>query len=134
MYDLNCAQELRPIETSQRFSLIVFAEVIEHLYTATELTLFVLSELLEPGGRMIIQTLGIHPYQRFSINNRNPAHYREYTKGELIDIIQIVGLGLISHEYKDYFAIYGSPVLEGSHVATKDFFRGGPSFLHADKP
>ena len=53
MYDLNWTQELRPIETSQRFSLIVFAEVIEHLYTASELTLFVLSELLEPGGRMI---------------------------------------------------------------------------------
>lgn len=145
MYDLNWAQELRPIETSQRF-LIVFAEVIEHLYTAPELTLFVLSQLLEPGSRMIIQTpnacalhkrlkllFGIHPYQRISINNRNPAHYREYTKGELIDIIQVVGLGLISHEYKDYFAIYGSPVWKAAMLLQR-IFPWWSLLLHADKP
>jgi 2-polyprenyl-3-methyl-5-hydroxy-6-metoxy-1,4-benzoquinol methylase len=141
VYDLNCAQELRPIETSQRFSLIVFAEVIEHLYTAPELTLFVLSELLEPGGHMIIQTpnasalhkrlklmCGLHPYQRIRINNRNPGHYREYTKRELIGIVQTVGLQLTCHEYKDYFSIYGSPVRKAAMLLNRVLVTAVPHF------
>jgi 2-polyprenyl-3-methyl-5-hydroxy-6-metoxy-1,4-benzoquinol methylase len=141
VYDLNCAQELRPVDTDQRFSLIVFAEVIEHLYTAPELTLFVLSELLELGGHMIIQTpnasalhkrlkllFGLHPYQRIRVNNRNPGHYREYTKQELIEIVQTVGLKLISHEYKDYFSIYGSQVRKSAQLLNKVFVTMVPQF------
>lgn len=134
VYDLNSAQELRPIETEERFSLIVLAEVIEHLFTAPELTLFVLAELIEPGGHMIIQTpnasalhkrlkllWGLHPYERIRVNNRNPGHYREYTKQELIEIVQTVGLDFVSHEYKDYFSIYGSPARKVAMMLNKAF-------------
>jgi SAM-dependent methyltransferase len=139
VYDLNWAQELKPIDTEQRFSLIVFAEVIEHLHTAPELTLYVLAELLEPGGHIIIQTpnattvhkrvklmLGWHPYERIRINKT--GHYREYTKRELIEVVQAVGLEVICHEFRDYFVARGSPVWKAGTYLNKWLSRVVPQF------
>lgn len=117
VHDLNDARQLRPVATVQRFGLIVFAEVIEHLFTAPELTLYVLAELLEPGGIMIVQTPnaaalphrlrllgGRQPYERIRINQANPGHFREYTRNELRAAAETVGLEVVAHEFKDYFA------------------------------
>ena len=115
-YDFNEAQHSTPIPTDARFDLIVFAEVIEHLYTAPELTLFALKEVMAPGGLLIVQTpnaaalhkrakllVGLNPYERIRINPQNPGHFREYTKSELISIARGLDLEIVSHAFRDYF-------------------------------
>jgi SAM-dependent methyltransferase len=115
-YDLNQAQSLEPIDTDKTFDLIVFAEVIEHLHTAPELTLFVLKKVMKPGGYMIVQTpnaavfykrllllIGRNPYEKIRIDTGNPGHFREYTKRELIAYAQGVDFEIVAHEFRDYF-------------------------------
>jgi SAM-dependent methyltransferase len=88
------------------FDLIVIGEVIEHIFTAPEFTLFLLRYLLKPGGFIILTTpnalridarlklmLGTgNPYERLRYYDENPGHYREYSKKELIEIGKISGL------------------------------------------
>ena len=56
-FDLNDARspELWP-KLGARFGLVVFAEVIEHLYAAPEFALGLLREALAPGGFLVCQT------------------------------------------------------------------------------
>jgi SAM-dependent methyltransferase len=83
------------------YDLVVFAEVIEHLYTAPELVLDFLGRLLVPRGLLLLQTpnavslgkrvkfaLGINPFERIRVDRLNPGHYREYTLNELLDILR----------------------------------------------
>jgi len=80
------------------YDLIVFAEVIEHLYTAPELVLAFLRAHMNPDAVLIIQTpnaaslanrvwllFGRNPYEKIRANQRNPGHFREYTVRELSD-------------------------------------------------
>lgn len=122
-YDFNAAQDSTPIPTEARFDLVVFAEVIEHLYTAPELTLFALREVMAPGGVLILQTpnaaalhkrlkllVGRNPYERIRVNPKNPGHFREYTKAELIEIAKGLDLEIVSHAFRDYFGWPDDPV------------------------
>jgi SAM-dependent methyltransferase len=108
------------------YDLIVFSETIEHLHAAPELVMRLLRNLLVVGGLLLCQTpnaaalhkrtrllFGIQPYERIRIDERDPGHFREYTKAELLDIAQVAGLAPVSHEYVDYF---GPPARPG--VAT----------------
>lgn len=117
-YDLNAAQTLTPIPTDDSFDLIVFAEVIEHLHTAPEITLFALKHLMRPGAIMIVQTpnaaalhkrllllSGRNPYEEIRVDMGNPGHFREYTKRELIAYAGKVGLDVVGHDYQDYFGM-----------------------------
>lgn len=118
VYDLNRAQTLEDIPCEERFDLVVFAEVVEHLYTAPELTMFALRSLMKPGGIMILQTpnaaslnrrvkslLGLSPTERIRIDNTNPGHFREYTRAELIDLAGIAGFEVCEHRYLEYFGV-----------------------------
>jgi 2-polyprenyl-3-methyl-5-hydroxy-6-metoxy-1,4-benzoquinol methylase len=120
VFDLNYAQNVERLDLNQKFALIVFAETIEHLYTAPELVLGLLGNLLEPGGLIICQTpnavalhkrilmaLGFNPFERLRIDVRNRGHIREYTRKELIEIGRRASLDMISHEYRDYFGVAG---------------------------
>lgn len=84
----DCRRDLGP------YSLIVMAEVIEHLYTSPFLVLAYLRSLLRPGGRLIVQTpnaaalenrlkllCGSNPYPLIELSRR--GHYRELTAKEL---------------------------------------------------
>ena len=121
VFDLNAAQTVERIEVPQEFALIVFAETIEHLYTAPELVLGFLEKLLAPGGVIICQTpnavalhkriqmvLGHNPFERLRIDERNRGHIREYTRKELIEIGYRAGFDTVSHEFQDYFGVAGS--------------------------
>ena len=68
------------------YDVIVFAEVIEHLYTAPELVLPYLRELLVLGGVLLLQTpnavslrkrakllLGVNPFERIRTERDNPG-------------------------------------------------------------
>ena len=125
-YDLNAAGSTPPAHTGEGFDLVVFAEVLEHLHTAPELTLHVLKGLMRPGGHLILQTpnavalhkrwallAGRNPYERIRVNPLNPGHYREYTKAELIDYAEALGFDVVGHTYRDYFGwtpVPGDPV------------------------
>ena len=53
------------------------------------------------------------PTKRIRVNPLNPGHYREYTKAELVDYAQTLGLEVVGHDYRDYFGwtpLPGDPV------------------------
>ena len=116
-FDLNLSQ------TKEKWRLdlgpydaIVFAEVIEHLYTAPRLALLYLAGLLKPGGVMIVQTpnalglkqrvqllLGKHPYEPLSEEPESPNHFRESTLAELVRHAEGAGLEVLSAGHYNYF-------------------------------
>jgi len=97
-FDLNSAQSPGTCRTDlPSYDLVVMAEVIEHLHTAPRLVLEFMKSLVRPGGVLILQTpnaaawnkrllllAGRHPYDQISPNPRTPAHFREYTRKEIV--------------------------------------------------
>ncbi|WP_428032040.1 class I SAM-dependent methyltransferase [Ancylobacter sp.] len=147
-YDLNKAQSLEDIPSRETFDLIVFAEVVEHLYTAPELTMFALRSLMKPGGIMIVQTpnaaslnrrlkalIGLSTTERIRIDNTNPGHFREYTKSELVEIAGIAGFDICEHQYLEYFGVAGTAraslarALFAAVVALIPSFRRGQTLI-----
>lgn len=119
-YDLNDSKAAIEIPTNQKFDLIVFAEVIEHLIAMPEMVLGALEEILAPEGVILCQTpnavalhkrllplFGRNPYERLRANFKSPGHFREYTKQELIEIGIGGGLSVKRHIYVDYFSAGG---------------------------
>ena len=111
VFDLN---ESKKVEkwTEEKFDLIVYSEVIEHIYEAPEFSLLFFNYLLNSDGFIIITTpnaaslyrrlkllLGNNTISRIRFHNLNPAHYREYTKKELIQMAEICELKVVKHEY-----------------------------------
>ena len=98
------------------YDVIVFAEVIEHLYTAPELVLEFLAHLLRPGGLLVLQTpnaasigkriklaLGTNPFEKIRGDRLNPGHFREYTLRELVELLQSTGFSIEKTHRKYYF-------------------------------
>jgi hypothetical protein len=98
------------------YDAVVFAEVIEHLYTAPELVLSYLRTLLVPAGLLLLQTpnaasirkrlrllLGQNPFERIRVDATNPGHFREYTTAELHEIVTGAGFSVIRSWSKFYF-------------------------------
>lgn len=116
-FDLNQTQRedgwRRDVPT---YDVIVMAEVIEHLYTAPQLVLAYLRTLIQPGGRLIVQTpnaasiqkrikmmLGRNPYEMIRTDNTNPGHFREYTIRELRNLSQAAGFDVEQVHTAFYF-------------------------------
>jgi len=107
-FDLNAVQDPAEWKTDiGPYDVVVFAEVMEHLYTAPELVLPFLRELLVPGGVLLLQTpnavslrkrakmvLGVNPFERIRKERNNPGHFREYTASELRDLLAAAGLSV----------------------------------------
>jgi SAM-dependent methyltransferase len=116
-FDLNDAQHRERWRTEiGPYDVIVFAEVLEHLYTAPELILSFLKELLTPTGVLVVQTpnavalrkrarmlLGLHPFERIRADRDNPGHFREYTRSELQGILEQAGFTIDGVWVKYYF-------------------------------
>jgi len=131
-FDLNDAQfrdrwrlDLGP------YDVIVFAEVIEHLYTAPELVLDYLRHLLAPGGLLLLQTpnaaslrkriklaLGQNPFERIRPDRGNPGHFREYTAAELRDLLSSSGYVVQKEWRKFYFDARYARHEAGQHVSS----------------
>ena len=98
-FNLNdCHDESKWRTDIGKYDLIIFAEVIEHLYTSPVQVLSYLHSILQEKGKIILQTpnatvlhkriqllLGKNPYMLIRENVFNPGHFREYTKAELIE-------------------------------------------------
>lgn len=89
------------------YDIIVFAEVVEHLYTAPDLVLPYLRQLLDEGGILLLQTpnatalrkrvklaLGLNPFERIRVDRSNPGHFREYTLAELRELLLGAGFAI----------------------------------------
>lgn len=126
-FDLNEAVRRGRVPDDRTFDLVVFAETLEHLHAAPELVMRLLRGVLRPNGVLVCQTpnaaalhkrvklaLGAHPFERIRIDERNPGHFREYTRAELLDIARVAGFHPIAHEYRDDF---GRPAGSGPLTA-----------------
>ncbi len=131
-FDLNNARTVERLERDDKYELIVFGETIEHLVTPPECVLGFLKSLMTRDGIIICQTpnavalhkrlrmlLGHNPYERLRFEIFNQGHIREYTKKELIEVGQSVGLQVIEHEYRDYFGAEGSSARRLAIAASK---------------
>ena len=98
------------------YDIIIFTEVIEHLYTSPNQVLNFLSSLLNEKGKMIIQTpnasvfhkriqllFGKNPYMQIREERNNPGHFREYTKTELLKYAKTSGFKVNKAYYANYF-------------------------------
>lgn len=115
-YDLAWAAEGRSIETAQRFDLVVFAEVLEHLTVPPEAVLPALAAVMRPGAALLLQTpnaaslfkrlellVGRNPYEPLRISRDNPGHFREYTGAEIDQALRRSGFEPVSHAFENYF-------------------------------
>ena len=115
-FDLNDAQYRERWRTDLGpYDVVVFAEVVEHLYTAPDLVLAYLRQLVAPGGILLLQTpnaaalrkrlklaLGINPFERIRSDRSNPGHFREYTRAELLDVLTGAGF-IVERTWMKYY-------------------------------
>ncbi len=97
------------------YDVVVFAEVVEHLRVPPEGPLAFLRSVLAPGGLLVVQTpnaaslgkrvklaLGYNPFERLRDDSSNPGHYREYTLGELTEMLGRTGFA-VEETYRRYY-------------------------------
>jgi len=116
-YDLNNCQTLQSWRRDiGHYDVIIFAEVIEHLYTSPNLVLSFINSITSEGGRVFLQTpnavalhkrltmlIGKNPYETIREDNFNPGHFREYTKKELLKYSNNTGFQVKKSMYGNYF-------------------------------
>lgn len=99
---------------SKKYDLVIFAEVIEHLYTDPGIILKGIHKLIKPGGYLFLQTpnavsidkrikmlFGTNPYQSIIPNRQN--HFREYTVRELKGYFEASLFVVMWNIYSNYF-------------------------------
>ena len=92
------------------------AEVIEHLYTAAQIALSFLAQIMRPGAFAFLQTpnavalhkrlqmlSGRNPYMSLDEDRLAPGHFREYTVAELSDTARQAGLEVFEVAMHNYF-------------------------------
>ena len=129
--------DLRAAENSGRwielpaFDLIVFSEVIEHVYVKPSGILAFLASGLGPDGVIVCTTpnvLAFHKRMR-AVLGRAPfdrwtsGHYTEFTRHELERFASEAGLEVRAHHYSNYFGYVGSPLSKRA-VKTVDAITG----------
>lgn len=111
--DLNFISETDQIPVGN-YDLVIFAEVVEHLYTDPNLVLKSIYKMIRPGGFLLLQTpnavsidkrikmmWGKNPYQFILPGRQN--HFREYTRRELINYLENCGYQIDDSIYSNYF-------------------------------
>jgi 2-polyprenyl-3-methyl-5-hydroxy-6-metoxy-1,4-benzoquinol methylase len=114
-FDLLNSDQVDEWPESGAFDLIVLSEVLEHLSVAPEFVFAFLHSLLADSGILICTTpnaadvakrvrlaCGRNPFERLRLYSPNPGHIREYTRHELCQIAQSVGLECVLHRYFDW--------------------------------
>ena len=94
--------------------LIIFSEVIEHLFTPVEEVMEFILRFLKPGGYLILQTpnavctfkrlrmlLGYHPYE--PLRETRDGHFREYTLAELDEFFIKMQMKVVKKDVRNYF-------------------------------
>jgi cyclopropane fatty-acyl-phospholipid synthase-like methyltransferase len=116
-FDLNRAQQEESWRRDlPRYDFIVMAEVLEHLHTAPQLVLSFVRTLLSDDGRLILQTpnaaslpkrlkmlFGRNPFEMIRADAKNPGHFREYTRKELLALAAEAGFRVEACSVSFYF-------------------------------
>ena len=116
-FDLNKTQNQQDWRNDiGAYDIIIFTEVIEHIYTSPKIVLSFLHSIMTHSGYLILQTpnavalhkriqmlLGNNPFEKIRENNTNPGHYREYTKKEIFDYATATGFAVDIFCYGNYF-------------------------------
>lgn len=116
-FDLNHARDAELWRHDlPKYDIVVFTEVIEHLYTSPSQVLSFLHHLMKDDGILLLQTpnaaaihkrikllFGRNPYELIREDDRNPGHFREYTAKELCTLLVEGGFNIESHGFKNYF-------------------------------
>lgn len=116
-FDLNLSQDPADWRLDMgRYPVIVFAEVVEHLYTNPKKAFAYLRELIEPNGYLIVQTpnavalrkrisllLGKHPFEELSEYRERPGHFRESTLAELVRYATAANFDIVLAKTYNYF-------------------------------
>ena len=140
-FEFNLIQTLDPKGWPKigRYDVIVFAEVLEHLFFSVDHVLGFLKSCLKPGGVILCQTpngvnlnnrlkmlLGRNPIAPYGISLVEPGHFREWTKQELIDLGERAGLAIELHEFKNYFSSMHplTPLLDAIGLLVPSLRRG----------
>jgi len=121
----------------EKYDIIIYSEVIEHLYEAPEYTFLFFRFLLKSKGYLICTTpnsaylakrlcslLGKNPLLRIRFFSKNPGHYREYTKKELLEIATMCNLKIINHKHIDF----KQPLTNRKYIIVKFFSHIFPSW------
>lgn len=116
VFDLNDAQHTSRWISLPQFDVVIFAEVVEHLTTAPEHVFAFLAQALHAKSHLICQTpnavcihnrlkmlLGRNPFSRIELDDSDPAHFREYTQSELVQIVEDAGYEVVRHIFANYF-------------------------------
>jgi len=111
--DLNETQDV-DVTAYQKNDIVIYAEVMEHLYTMPQVVLAYLSNMMTDRGYIIIQTpngvalnrrlamlAGKNPFQMIAPHRQN--HYREYTLPELKTIAIESGFSIEYAKIENYF-------------------------------
>ncbi len=110
-FDLKQAKNV-DIWSEEKFDLIIFAEVVEHLSEAPEYALLMFHSLLNKNGHLLCTTpnaaalfrryklfFGYQPFSKIRYFSNNPGHYREYTKRELYEMGENCGFKTVDHRF-----------------------------------
>lgn len=100
----------------EHYDVIVCAEVIEHLYASPIHLLRMFRSIIEPDGRVILQTpnaaalsrrfwllAGRNPFEPLREDLHHAGHFREYTLGELEALASRAGFAVEHAERQNYF-------------------------------
>lgn len=116
--NLNECANSPPIFTDQKFDVILFCEVVEHLFIPPDVILSFLRNFLRPDGGVIIlgtpnavclsnrlrMMTGENPFHSLSRDWKSGAgHIREYTMQELRQYGKVANLDVEFEEYCDYW-------------------------------
>jgi trans-aconitate methyltransferase len=118
-FDLNEAPQRGRWPDLGPYDAIVFAEVLEHLTTAPRAVFECMAAWLDPAGVLIVQTpnaLALHKRLR-ALAGRNPlgaggavtaranspAHFREYTLDEVVELGRAAGLEPAGAQVRNHF-------------------------------
>jgi len=116
-YNLNDSQCSNSLpEGMPKFDIVIMAEVIEHLYTSPQIVVKCIRSIVKQNGYMVIQTpnavslskrmklmfKGENPYELIRLDYRNPGHFREYTKKELLKIFKDISFDVHKIEVTNY--------------------------------
>lgn len=117
--DLNSVQD-RNRHALDPYTLVVCAEVIEHLYTPPRLVLDCIREWIAPGGKLLLQTpnpvslgkrlallRGVSPFEPIRESPGNPGHFCEYTVEAVRRIAEAAGYRVEKLTVSNYFGRQG---------------------------
>ncbi len=114
--DLNEAALAGPAAASDGYDLIVFMEVLEHLYISPVTILRHLASHLRDSGLLVVTTpnaawlknrlklaYGKNPFEPLKDDRRNMGHIREYTLSELEGALASAGLKKVLSERRGLY-------------------------------